>query len=143
MEVLTVEVSGKFGPKAIKDGDGESKWFGVKKPLKASNFEKGKSYEVELEEWQTGRYNITKAKEVDGNDKKTSSVIKEKAVKQTKVLEVREGDKNKRILVQGITQAVTASPSVAGLPYTTTEELVNNIKEVAEQLISFVEKRSQ
>lgn len=129
-EILTVEVAGKFGPKC------NEKWYGVKRPLKASDFENGKSYEVDLEEWKEGRFNIVKAKEVT---EKSPPKAKETAKKQQKVAKDSNDDKNQRILVQGITQAAMTCPSLAGLPFTNVEELKANIQELADEMIEYVE----
>lgn len=50
--------------------------------------------------------------------------------------------KGRRILVQGLTQAVTQSMSLAGLGHTTEEAVVASIKSVTRQLIAFVESES-
>jgi len=50
--------------------------------------------------------------------------------------------KSRRILVQGITQAVTQSMSLAGLGHTTEDAIVDSIKSVTRKLIAFVESES-
>lgn len=52
--------------------------------------------------------------------------------------------KGRRILVQGITQAVVQSPIVASLAsYTTPEQVVDLVKKVSKDLIAFVEDESR
>lgn len=51
--------------------------------------------------------------------------------------------KDKKILVQGVTQAVLSSPAVAGLGYTNEAELVALVKRVATQMIEFVREQSK
>ena len=47
--------------------------------------------------------------------------------------------KSKRILVQGLTQAVLQSPGLAGLPYANEEQYVALVKSVTDKLIAYVE----
>ena len=47
--------------------------------------------------------------------------------------------KSKRILVQGITQAVVQSPGLAGLPYANEEQYVDLVKRVSDKLVSYIE----
>lgn len=54
-----------------------------------------------------------------------------------------EDTKSRRILVQGITQAVTQSMSLAGLGHTTEQAIVASIKSVARELIKFVDEESK
>lgn len=54
-----------------------------------------------------------------------------------------EDTKSRRILVQGITQAVTQSMSLAGLGHTTEQAIVASIKSVTRELIKFVEEESK
>lgn len=54
-----------------------------------------------------------------------------------------EDQKNRRILVQGITQAVVQSPILAGLGYTDKTQAVAIVKEVAKELIAFVDEQSK
>lgn len=51
--------------------------------------------------------------------------------------------KNRRILVQGITQAVTQSMALAGLGYTNEKEVVELIKRVSRDLVAFVDEESK
>jgi len=53
-----------------------------------------------------------------------------------------EDTKGRRILVQGLTQAVTQSMSLAGLGHTTEDAVVESIKSVTRKLIAFVESES-
>lgn len=54
------------------------------------------------------------------------------------------GNKDRRILVQGITQAVAQSPIVAGLSnYTTPKDVAGLIIEVSRLLIDFVEAETK
>lgn len=54
-----------------------------------------------------------------------------------------EDAKSRRILVQGITQAVTQSMALAGLSRTTEKEVVESIKNVTRELVKFVEEESK
>lgn len=54
-----------------------------------------------------------------------------------------DDNKNRRILVQGITQAVVQSPILAGLGYTDEKQAVEIVKNVSRQLIAFVDEESK
>lgn len=47
-ETITVEVAGKWGPKA------NGKYYGLKRPLQPTDFEAGKTYDVLTEPWAKG-----------------------------------------------------------------------------------------
>ena len=110
-QILTVDLVGKYGPK-MTDG----KWYGLKKPLKKEDFEKGTSYEVELDEWAPGRFNIKSSKPVSGSspapDKKAKSEV-EKQQKEYKAVAVdreegqREGNRRNvaAVITQGLVMA--------------------------------------
>lgn len=51
--------------------------------------------------------------------------------------------KDRKILVQGITQAVLASPTLASLPITDKASFVKLAKEVALEMIDFVREQSK
>lgn len=53
-----------------------------------------------------------------------------------------EDAKSRKILVQGVTQAVIQAPFLAGLPFTNSEEAVKLIKEISVALIEFVDEKS-
>ena len=55
------------------------------------------------------------------------------------VVDNYEDRKNRRILRQGLVQAVVQSPILAGLGYTNKQEALALVKEVATDLINFVE----
>lgn len=138
METITIEAVGKFGPKA------NGKWWGVKRPLKSTDFVKGETYEIETENWESNGKNgvnivsVKKSKDVAITTNKKSE---EQAVKTEVKVSSYEENKNRRILVQGITQAALVSPALAGLPFTTVNDIVNNAKEVANQMIKFVDEQ--
>lgn len=138
MELLTVEAVGKFGPKA------NGKWYGVKKPLGPNDFKKGETYEVETENWKSGEktgMNIVTAKPHAQTQAKTTVVTKNKDV-AAPVLNY-EDSKNKRILIQGIVQAVAQAPALVQLTITNVDEYTNLVKEAAKQLIDFVNEETR
>ena len=135
-ERITVEVAGKFGPKA------NGKWYGIRKPMSASDFVTGGVYDVETSPWEkNGKsgVNITKAVKVTGDaPAKTEAVTASKPEAKASVGDY-ETNKNRRILRQGIYQAVVQSPMLASLPASNVKEVVALVKEVAEALIEEVE----
>lgn len=52
-------------------------------------------------------------------------------------------NKSRKILVQGVTQAVLACPALAGLPFTTVEDIATNAKNLALEMIQFVDENSR
>lgn len=145
-EVITIEAVGKFGPKA------NGKWYGVKRPLTTSGFAKGLTYEVETEGWESkGKtginiVNIIKTVEPEaptsvGNNASSTTMTANSlpAITKTVYNSSDSKQKDRRILVQGIVQAVVQSPSLAGLPFTTSDEVVNHVLKVSKSLIEFVE----
>ncbi len=49
--------------------------------------------------------------------------------------------KNKKILVQGITQQAMASPGLAGLQYSSVDELADLAEKFADRMITYVERK--
>lgn len=54
-----------------------------------------------------------------------------------------EDAKSKRILVQGLTQAVLQAPFLAGLPFTNKEEAVALVKAITIELVDFVNDQAK
>lgn len=54
-----------------------------------------------------------------------------------------EDAKSRRILVQGITQAVAQSMALAGLNLVTEKDVVESVKRVTRELIAFVEEETK
>lgn len=150
METITVEVAGKYGPKA------NGVWYGVKRPLKATDFTAGQSYEIETEDWNSNGksgVNITSIFPLEQAKAQAPARTVKAAAKATVLLDVPttttnsagvilsyEEQKNRRILRQGVVQAVIQSPMLAGLPFTNANDAVALVKDVANQLIDFVQE---
>lgn len=151
MEIITVEAAGKYGPKA------NGKWYGVKRPLKATDFTAGQTYEIETEDWNSNGksgVNITSVCPLENETKTVAPVKNVKAVtKGTVIRDIISSStestgvglsyeelKNRRILRQGMVQATVQSPMLAGLPFTNANDAVALVKDVANQLIDFVQE---
>lgn len=146
-EVITIEVVGKFGPKA------NGAWYGLKRPVKPTDFTAGSTYLIETENYDyKGRkgVNITSFKKVDNEAVPTEREVKneiKKVVgdlnevkKSVKTEMTYDEQKNRRILRQGIIQAVVQSPSLASFPITDANGLVAMVKDISNQLIEFVQE---
>ncbi len=154
METLVIEaVSAKFANKynsgSVKAG---GKWYQVSSKLDISDFRKDAQVTVETKTNDKGYTSITGfAKSQEAATKAVEEVIEQSQVEaKTKtskraVKEERsyEDSKGRKILVQGITQAVAQSTMLAGLPFTSASEAVNLIKEVSLALIEFVDEESR
>lgn len=143
-EIITIEaVSDKFKNKyssgSVKAG---GKWMQVASKLDIELFQKDSQMEVETKTNDKGYISIV---DVTKQAKAKLAELPPKAVSEpgpvTDVVSVKSYDdnRNRRILVQGVVQAVVQAPSLAGLPFTTTEDVVKNVKEVSLKLISFIE----
>lgn len=138
---IIIEAVGKFGVKA------EGKWFGVKRPIKPTDFVVGSMYDIVTEPWEAkgkSGINIVKANEASAAKAPEPEPVKvapvnQKAEVNKAPISDYEANKNRRILRQGVYQAVVQSPGIAGLGYTTIPELIANVREVSEQLIKLIE----
>ncbi len=149
-EMITVEaVSNKFANK-FSSGSvlAGGKWMQVAKDIDLSIFQKDTQVAVELKTNAKGYTSIVGVEET-GNIAEEKETPKEAPKKRAKaetntqpVAKTYEENKSRRILVQGVVQAVVQSPSLSGLPFTTTDDVVNNVKEVARQLIAFVDEEA-
>ena len=138
---IIIEAVGKFGVKA------EGKWFGVKRPIKPTDFTVGTAYVVKTEPWEAkGKSGVNivsvspcdAVKNVDPEPVKAAPVNQKAEVNKAPISDY-EANKNRRILRQGVYQAVVQSPGIAGLGFTSPSELVANVREVSEQLIKLIE----
>ncbi len=165
-EVITVAaVSDKFKNKyssgSVKVGD---KWMQVSSKLDINAFQKGSQIAVETRTNDKGYTSITAIADGDAFVKEEVEQVKaaSKAKKVNKPVEsapVNNGAfnteenkkailsyddaKNKKILVQGVTQSALASPALACLQYSTVEEIAENAKKLALEMIAFVAEQSK
>lgn len=146
--LITVEVAGKFGPKA------NGQWLGIDRDsgLTPSDFVAGQTYDVEVKSWSSkgkSGTNIVAIKEdrpvkSDELKKVSNEIAREYTARAAKpsttptVIETAEDRKSRRILYQGILQAALQSPSLAGLPATNVTEFMALVKEVVRQSAEFV-----
>ncbi len=167
-EVITVEaVSDKFKNKyssgSVKVGD---KWMQVSSKLDINAFQKGSQIAVETRTNDKGYTSITAIADSDAFVKEEVEQVKatSKAKKTSKPVEQLatinsatasstsktftgtlsyDDAKNKKILVQGLTQAALSSAALAGLQYSTVEEIAENAKKLALEMIAFVAEQSK
>ncbi len=148
MEVVTIEaVSDKFKNKynsgSVLVG---GKWLQVSSRLNIKDFQKDSQVTVETETNDKGYTSITDIVKdtVPEKPKKAAKAKESDAITQpTKVVSSYEDTKSRRILVQGITQAVIQSPMLAGLSFTNEAEAVEVVKTVSVALIAFVNEQSE
>lgn len=155
VEAVTTKFANKYNSGSVKVGD---KWLQVAKNVDINAFQKGASIDVETKTNDKGYTSIVALAGIAGSgldaliEKEVASARKaKKAVKPVEEVTqtaapkfdyaANEANKNRRILIQGLVQACVASPSLAGLPYTTVSELAKNAQALAEEMIAFVEKK--
>lgn len=150
-EVITVEaVSNK--PKFPKFNSGavlvEGKWINVSSKLDISMFKKDNQVTVDIETNDKGYKTIVGIVEdvQDPRDEVEDVIKTTKPVRATKSKEADkpsyEDTKNRKILVQGVTQACIVCPALASLPGSTVEDIANEAKELALLMIEFVDSES-
>ena len=163
IELITIEaVNSK--PKFPKFSNGSilagGKWMNVDKRLDISAFKKNTQMAVKLLTNEKGYTSVVDI--VEDVKPKTAIETTEAGITNTisftqqaptdpyyvrngygKPMSQYEIDLDRRISVAGITQAALASPSLAGLPYTNTAELVENVKKVAVEMMKFVDEQSK
>lgn len=145
VEAVTTKFANKYNSGSVKVGD---KWLQVAKNIDISMFQKDSQVNVETKTNDKGYTSIVKVVDeavetVAKEEPKKTKTMKERRETEPVVVKTYEENKNRRILVQGIVQSCAASPSLAGLPFTSASEVVNNIKNVALELIKFVDEESK
>lgn len=145
METITVEAVGKFGPKA------NGRWYGVARDLRDFKFLKDAQYSVTTEPWEkNGKsgVNIVDIKNIPQLNSATQTHVTSSGAPTTNfsnhpVVNTYETDKQKRILVQGIVQAVLQSPALSGLQYSSLNDLGQLVEELSSRMIEFVVNKSK
>ena len=160
-ELITIEaVNSK--PKFPKFSSGSilagGKWVNVDKKLDISAFKKNTQMAVTLLTNEKGYTSVVDIVEdvkpkaaIETTETGTTSTVHFQIPANSyyvrngygKPMSQYEIDLDRRISVAGITQAALASPSLAGLPYTNTAELVENVKKVAVEMMKFVDEQSK
>lgn len=161
VEAVSDKFKNKFNSGSVLAG---GKWMQVSSNLDLSQFTKDREMTVKTKTNAKGYTSIVDVvedadeatveavkeenkqdkKELDSN--KTSSTLSgEYFIKNGygKVMSKYEIDLDRRISRAGIIQAVTQSPSLAGLPFTSSAEVVNNIKSVSLELIKFLDEQTK
>ncbi len=153
METMIIEaVSNKFANKynagSVK---ANGKWYQVSSKLDISDFKKDSRVTVETKTNDKGYTSIVAlgqlatpevVEEVIENSKVEAKTKTAKRVSKEPITSY-EDLKSRKILVQGITQAVAQSTMLAGLPFTSASEAISLIKEVSLALIEFVDEESK
>lgn len=140
VEAVSDKFKNKFNSGSVLAG---GKWLQVAKKLDISDFVKDTTMVVETKTNDKGYTSIVDiVGEVAEKSVKSASKAKEVKTADAQAKPSYEENKNRRILVQGITQAVVQAPFISGLPYTTANEALEHVKLVARELIAFVEDES-
>jgi len=147
MEKIIVEaVSDKFKNKynsgSVLAG---GKWMQVSSKLNLADFRKDSEVTVETKTNDKGYTSIVGIVKTDVIQT-VESVIAESTTKARRTAKAEpsyEDAKGRKILVQGVTQSCLASPALAGLPYTSVQELANNAQALASIMIEFVDAQSK
>jgi hypothetical protein len=132
-ESITVAQVGEFG---VRVGD---EWYGCNEPIESSDFVAGKTYEVlykrgkPSEKYPQGKAYIS---QIVGEGKAVTAAT----VTTAKAPSLNDGDKNVRILRQGVYQAVLQSPALAGFA-ATRDEYLALVKNTAEEIIKAIESK--
>ncbi len=149
IEAVSNKFANKYNAGSVK---ANGKWYQVSSKLDISDFKKDSQVTVETKTNDKGytsivgltRPGVEAVQAVEEAIKDSRIEAKTKTAKRA-VKEERSYDdaKGRKILVQGVTQSCISSPSLAGLPYTTTGELAANIKALALEMINFVDDESK
>ncbi len=141
VEAVSDKFKNKFNSGSIKVN---GKWLQISPKLDVKMFPIGQQVDVET---VTNDKGYTSIKNINAEPKlektTTESVTKSVEVTSVKVNQPvsYEDSKNKRILTQGIVQAVVQSPSLAGLPFTNVEDVITNVTKVSDELIKWIEEQ--
>lgn len=145
IEAVSNKFANKYNSGSVLAG---GKWMQVSSKLDLADFKKDSQVTVETktnDKGYTSIVGIVKEDVVQAVESVIAESRPEAATKTSKRVAKEpsyDEAKSRRILVQGIVQACTASPSLAGLPYTNTTELAANIKALALEMIAFVDQES-
>lgn len=138
METITVEAvntkpfNAKYSTGSVLVG---GKWMQVAKGIDIAQFQKDQQITVELKTNDKGYTSVVGVSE----DKPAVVVQSTKRTTKTKLAETKyEDDKNRRILVQGLTQAVLNSPGLISLNITNIDELMGAVEAITLKAIEFV-----
>ena len=148
VEAVSDKFKNKYNSGSVLAG---GKWMQVSSKLDLSNFRKDAEIQVETKTNDKGYTSIvgivdseaSEAVETAIKEARTASKARKPRTEATTVpTSSYEENKSRKILVQGVTQAVVQSPLLAGLPFTNTDEAINLVKEVSLALIEFVDEES-
>lgn len=142
VEAVSDKFKNKYNSGSVLAG---GKWLQVAKALDISLFQKDSQIEVETKTNEKGYVSIVGVVQVEAVEQPKVKKTKTETTSAAKTVTVNnyEDNKNRRILVQGITQAVAQSPALASLPGITIEEISENIKALATDLIAFVDEQAK
>lgn len=141
METIVVEaVSSKFKNKynsgSVLAG---GKWMQVSSKIDLNLFQKDSSIDVETKTNDKGYTSIVAV----GGNTETAQKPKQKKERKEGTATTYEENKSRRILVQGIVQAVASSPALINLPSSSVEEAAETVKALSQHLIQFVDEETK
>lgn len=136
VEKVVVGPKSRFG---FKVGD---TWYNVDRPLTLDNFQSGVEYEVRTYSGSKGGKRIAEIVGQTGVAKAAQQNGDQGMFQKAGRLSAEEYDakKSRRILRQGVYQAVVQSPILQILPSETMEDTLKNVETLAEAVIAFIEK---
>ncbi len=149
IEAVTDKYKNKYNSGSVLVG---GKWIQVVSKIPINLFQKDQQMTVETKTNEKGYKSITAVLD-DAPDapEAVEAPVKRRATAKSESMSTGKtvttdnytDNKNKQIRVQGVLQAVAQCPALAGLPFTTVQDISKNIKELALDLIVFVEEESK
>lgn len=149
IEAISDKFKNKYNSGSILAG---GKWLQVSSKVDLNDFQKGSQMTVETKTNDKGYKSIIGVLKESATEAVETAISEARVEAKTKTPKkvvsedgVRSYDdtKSRKILVQGVTQAVVQSPMLAGLPFTDATAAVQLVKEVSLALIAFVDEESK
>lgn len=148
IEAVSDKFKNKYSSGSVLAG---GQWLQVSSKLNLSDFKKDTQVEVETTVNDkgyksivglVGASSVARVKEAIKTARVKAETSEKPAQVQAQPTNSYESSKNRRILVQGITQAVAQSPALAGLPGMSVEEIAEHVQTLSRLLIAFVDAES-
>jgi len=150
IEAVSTKFANKYNSGSVMAG---GKWMQVSSKLNMDDFQKDSQVTVETKTNDKGYTSIVGLVNASAKEEVEQAISTARTEAKTKTSKRAVKDdapkvsyddaKSRKILVQGLTQAVAQSPLLAGLPFTNTQEAISLIKEVSLALIEFVDSESK
>lgn len=116
-------------------------WMQVAKNIDIALFQKDTQIQVETKTNDKGYVSIVGVAPTAVLEKPKAVATKIEKAAPERATTSYDTDKNRRILVQGVFQAAAQAPSLAGLPFTSVDDVANNVIQLADRLIEAIDKR--